>query len=209
MIATLRGKLAHQGTDLLIVEVGGVGYEVFFPLGRQGRLPGVGEEVFLHIQTVVREDSFALYGFFDAAEKRFFQLLLTVSGVGPKLAMNILAGAAPDLLSRAIAGDDIATLKKLPGVGKKTAERLCLELKDKVEFIPAAGGATASPTPVPVAGDFMEPSFQDACSALLNLGYPAPRARAALEGVRSQLGAEQAALLPLPELLRLALRSLL
>lgn len=210
MIASLQGQLAHRATDSLIVDVGGVGYEVFFPGGSHAKLPGLGEEVFLHIQTVVREDSFNLYGFLDPAEKRFFQLLMGVSGVGPRLAMNILAGASPDLLSRAIAGDDITSLKKLPGVGKKTAERLCLELKEKVDFFPtvdsrstwaarAAEGATA---------EFAEHAFQDALSALINLGYLPVRARAALAEVRRQLGEEQAATVALDELLRITLRSL-
>lgn len=211
MIATLRGQLTQKGADSLIVEVGGVGYEVFFPAGRQDRLPPRGEELFLYIQTVVREDSFCLYGFVDAAEKQFFLLLLGVSGVGPRLAMNILAAAAPDVLGRAIATDDIAGLKKLPGVGKKTAERLCLELKDKVDFFPAAK-PLARPDQAPPAeqgADFgAQPVFQDAYSALLNLGYPPVRARSALEEVRRQLEQEPAGELPLPELLRITLRSL-
>ncbi|MDZ7641982.1 MAG: Holliday junction branch migration protein RuvA [Desulfurivibrio sp.] len=211
MIATLRGQLTQKGSDSLVVEVGGVGYEVFFSAGRQDRLPARGEELFLHIQTVVREDSFCLYGFVDAGEKQFFQLLLGVSGVGPRLAMNILAAAAPDILSRAIAADDVAGLKKLPGVGKKTAERLCLELKDKVDFFPAAE-TLARPAQAPPAepgADFSaQPLFQDAYSALLNLGYPPARARGALEETRRQLGPEQAGETPLPELLRLTLRSL-
>ena len=210
MIASLRGELAHKAADSLIVEVGGVGYEVFFPGGHHGRLPGLGEAVFLYIQTVVREDSFSLYGFLDAAEKRFFLLLLGVSGVGPRLAMNILAGAAPDVLSRAIAGDDVTSLKKLPGVGKKTAERLCLELKDKVDFFPAVDSRSswAARAAEGAAAEFAEPAFQDALSALLNLGYLPARARAALAGVREQLGQEQAASVALDELLRLTLRSL-
>ncbi len=210
MIASLRGELVHKAAESLIVEVGGVGYEVFFPGGHHGRLPGLGEAVFLYIQTVVREDSFSLYGFLEAAEKRFFLLLLGVSGVGPRLAMNILAGAAPEVLSRAIAGDDVTSLKKLPGVGKKTAERLCLELKDKVDFFPAVDSRSswAARAVEGAAAEFAEPAFQDALSALLNLGYLPARARAALDGVRRQLGKEQAASVALDELLRLTLRSL-
>ena len=210
MIASLQGQLAHRGTDSLIVEVGGVGYEVFFPGGRHERLPVLGKRVFLYIQTVVREDSINLYGFLDSAEKRFFQLLLGVSGVGPRLAMNILAEATPDLLSRAIATDDIAGLKKLPGVGKKTAERLCLELKDKVDFFPAVDSRTtwASRATEGATAEFAEPAFQDALSALLNLGYLPAQARAALAEVRRQLGEEGAATVALDELLRVTLRSL-
>ncbi|ADH85904.1 Holliday junction branch migration protein RuvA [Desulfurivibrio alkaliphilus] len=214
MIASLQGKLAHKGPDSLVLQVGGVGYEVFLPASRHDRLPAVGEELFLYIQTVVREDSFNLYGFPDSREKRMFQLLLGVSGVGPRLAMNILAAAEPAALSRAIIAGDIVFLKKLPGVGKKTAERLCLELGDKMEFFPTATtdagtvvgpGAALSPSSA-AAADFNEPSFQDAYSALLNLGYPASQARAALEGLRS--AADVSLELPVEELLRQALRSL-
>lgn len=215
VIASLQGKLAHKGSDALVLMVGGVGYEVYFPASRHHRLPALGDELFLHVQTVVREDSFALYGFPDQGEKRMFQLLLGVSGVGPRLAMNILAGALPSVLSGAILRDDIVLLKKLPGVGKKTAERLCLELKDKMEFFPAADdGAMASPgaEELPGAGgEFKEAAFRDAFSALLNLGYPAPRARVVLDDLRRGVvegeGGELADL-PVEELLRLALRSL-
>lgn len=207
MIASLHGKLLLKGADSLVIGVGGVGYEVFLPEARHDQLPPLGEELFLHIQTVVREDSFNLYGFADRHEKRMFQLLLGVSGVGPRLAMNILAAAVPATLSRAIIADDIVRLKKLPGVGKKTAERLCLELGDKMEFFLAADGAGPPPSPPSAtAGEFIQPSFQDAFSALLNLGYPPPQARAALEGLRSEGGT--ALDMPVEELLRRALRSL-
>lgn len=209
MIASLQGKLVHKDLDSLVVMVGGVGYEVFLPASRHDRLPALGEELFLHIQTVVREDSLSLYGFPDGSEKRMFQTLLGVSGVGPRLAMNILAAAEPAALSRAIIGDDIAFLKKLPGVGKKTAERLCLELGDKVEFILAAdhGGGPAPAPPVSrAAAEFGEQSFRDAFSALVNLGYPVPQARAALEGLRA--GSGEVLELPVEELLRRALRSM-
>lgn len=214
MIASLQGKLAHKGADSLVLVVGGVGYEVFFPASRHDCLPAVGGELFLHIQTVVREDAFNLYGFPEAGEKRMFQILLGVSGVGPRLAMNILAGALPSAISRAILSDDILFLKKLPGVGKKTAERLCLELKDKLEFFPTAGGSAVAPGSGadPAGwGDFADEAFRDAFSALLNLGYPAARARSVLEDLRRQAGegsGPELAALPVTELLRLALRSL-
>ena len=122
MIACLRGTLFQKLPESLIVDVGGVGYEVFFPQSGQARLPGVGEEVFLHIQTVVREDAFNLFGFLESTEKEMFQLLNTVSGIGPKLAMHILAGISPLEMARAILHDDLARLTRLPGVGKKTVE---------------------------------------------------------------------------------------
>ncbi len=209
MIASLTGQLAHRAADSLIVNVGGVGYEVFFPASRHERLPELGGELFLHIQTVVREDSFSLYGFLDPAEKRIFLLLLGVSGVGPRVAMNILAGAEPAALGRAIITEDVLWLKKLPGVGKKTAERLCLELKDKLEFFPvSAGAATVVGLPAASAREFADQPSRDALSALVNLGYPPVRAREALERVRQEAGDEAYAALALAELLRLALRSL-
>lgn len=189
-----------------MVDVGGVGYEVHFPEAHHHRLPRLGEEVVLQIHTVVREDAISLYGFLDAAEKELFLLLMGVSGVGPKLARNILSAATPAEISRAIAAGDVGRLKQLPGVGKKTAERLCLELKDKVEFIPMAGVAVAPVVTAPeLFGD--QPS-RDALSALMNLGYPAPRARQALEQVRQQVGEEAYSALAIEELLRAALRGL-
>ncbi|HCC55471.1 MAG TPA: Holliday junction branch migration protein RuvA [Desulfobulbaceae bacterium] len=203
MIACLRGTLFKKLSDSLIVDVGGVGYEVFFPQSGQTRLPGIGEEVFLHIQTVVREDAFNLYGFLESAEKEMFQLLNTVSGIGPKLAVHMLAGISPADLAIAIMHDDLARLTRLPGVGKKTAERLCLELKDKVQFVPEALSASASTLVLP--GE--DQRVHDAISALLNLGYPAVRAREALAAVRLQAGAEAFAAMRLEELLRQALRN--
>jgi Holliday junction DNA helicase RuvA len=190
--------------ESLIVDVGGVGYEVFFPQSAQSRLPGVGEEIFLHIQTVVREDAFNLYGFLDSTEKEMFQLLNTVSGIGPKLAAHILAGIFPADLARAILHDDLARLTRLPGVGKKTAERLCLELKDKVHFVPEALSASSPALAVPGEDE----RVHDAISALLNLGYPVIRARDALAKVRQQAGDEAFAAMRLEELLRQTLRAL-
>lgn len=206
MIARLRGELLHRTSEAVVVDVGGVGYEVHFPEAHHHRLPRLGEEVVLQIHTVVREDAISLYGFLDAAEKELFLLLMGVSGVGPKLARNALSAATPAEISRAIAAGDVGRLKQLPGVGKKTAERLCLELKDKVDFIPLGiTPATAVVTPPEAFGD--QPS-RDALSALMNLGYPAARARQALEQVRQQLGEEAYSALALEELLRTALRGL-
>lgn len=206
MIARLRGELLHRTNEALVVDVGGVGYEVHFPEAHHYRLPRLGEEVVLQIHTVVREDAISLYGFLDATEKELFLLLMGVSGVGPKLARNVLSAATPAEISRAIAAGDVGRLKQLPGVGKKTAERLCLELKDKVGFIPVAGAPVVAITTSPEAFDD-QPS-RDALSALMNLGYPAARARQALEQVRQQMGEEAYGALALEELLRAALRGL-
>ncbi|MFZ5774464.1 MAG: Holliday junction branch migration protein RuvA [Thermodesulfobacteriota bacterium] len=204
MIASLRGVLLLKNQETLVVEVGGVGYEVFFPQAGHDRLPPAGGELMLHIQTVVREDAFLLFGFLSPEEKEMFQLLNTVSGIGPKVAMNMLSGMAPDVLSQAILHDDLARLTRLPGVGKKTAERLCLELKDKVRFVPAAmAAATHHPAAQPE-----EQRLADAISALVNLGYPVARAREAMESVRQRAGDEEFAAMRIEELLRHALRAL-
>ncbi len=147
MIATLRGILAHKQPDRVVVDVHGVGYEVLVPARTCHRLPAAGEEVFLFIQTNVREDAITLYGFGEQEEKELFLLLNTVSGVGPKLALAILSGIGAGELCRAIGGRDMARLTALSGVGKKTAQRLCMELADKVAdlAVPPAGGPGAEP----------------------------------------------------------------
>jgi Holliday junction DNA helicase RuvA len=206
MIARLRGELLHRTPEALVIDVNGVGYEVHFPEAHHHRLPRLGEEVVLQIHTVVREDAISLYGFLDVAEKELFLLLMGVSGVGPKLARNVLSAATPAEISRAIAAGDVGRLKQLPGIGKKTAERLCLELKEKVDFIPFAGVPVAAVVTSPEA--FSDQPSRDALSALMNLGYPAARARQALEQVRQQMGEEAYGALALEELLRAALRGL-
>lgn len=204
MIACLRGELFKKSAETLIVDVGGVGYEVFFPQTAHHRLPETGQQVFLHIQTIVREDAFNLYGFLDSAEKDMFRILVGVSGIGPKGALNILSGISPGDMARAISCDDVARLTRLPGVGKKTAERLCLELKDKVDFIPA-GLSSAAPVAAPQDED--DQRMADVVSALTNLGYPAARAREAFEAARQQMEAEKFAAMRIEELLRYVLRA--
>lgn len=204
MIASLRGTLTHKSPEELTVEVGGVGYEVRFSPTGLHLLPEVGEPVFLHIFTNVREDSIDLFGFRERQEKEMFIVLISVSGVGPKLAMNILSGLPPAGLASAILTGDLGRLTKLPGVGRKTAERLCVELKDKVQFIPALDSTTLAPSrPVEV-----DQVGADVVSALVNLGYAPAAARQALERVRGGMSAEAYEQSPLAELLRLALRSL-
>ncbi|HIJ78886.1 MAG: Holliday junction branch migration protein RuvA [Desulfobulbaceae bacterium] len=204
MIACLTGELFKKLPDTLIINVGGVGYEVFFPQSGHDRLPEVGDKIFLYVQTIVREDALLLYGFISAKEKEMFQVLITVSGVGPKLAHNILSGISPEEMSRAVLADDVARLTRLPGVGKKTAERLCLELKDKVDFIPA--GLELEGAKLLSTKD--NALFADALSALTNLGYPAARAQEALEIVRQQVDADGMADMRIQELLRHTLKVL-
>jgi Holliday junction DNA helicase RuvA len=170
MIAHLRGKLLVKHPTQAIVETAGVGYDVTITVPTFSDLPAAGSEVALHIHTHVREDQIALYGFLRPAEKLLFEKLLTVSGIGPKLGITILSGMAADEMAGAIRGNDVARLTRIPGIGKKTAERMVLELRDK---LPAAGTAA-----VPAVAA-MSVTEEDVLSALLNLGYQ----RAAAEKV--------------------------
>src|SRR5438309_9859267 len=170
MIAHLRGKLLAKHPNQVIVETSGVGYDVTITVPTFSDLPETGTEVALHIHTHVREDALALYGFLRASEKLLFEKLITVSGIGPKLAITILSGMPADEMVRSIRGNEIARLTRIPGIGKKTAERMVLELRDK---LPEAG----SPTP---AAPSLNPTEEDVLSALLNLGYQRPAAEKAL-----------------------------
>lgn len=204
MIASLRGTLIYSDPNRVIVEAGGVGYDVAFCASGLPRLPALGEEVFVHVFTKVREDAIELFGFTDLLAKEMFIVLLTVSGVGPKVAMNILAAASPGDLARAVLADDLHRLTALPGVGKKTAERMCLELKDKVRPFVDQGQAPSETKAVPDDADQLA---ADVVSALTNLGYPPAQAREALRRVRKALPTDQPAP-PIEEILRLTLRSL-
>src|SRR5437870_12806468 len=133
MIAHLRGRLLAKHPNQAIVETGGVGYDVTISVPTFSDLPAVGAEVTLHIHTHVREDLIALYGFLRPAEKRLFEKLITVSGIGPKLAITILSGMSAETMVGAIRSNDVAQLTRIPGIGKKIAERMVLELRDKLE----------------------------------------------------------------------------
>ena len=170
MIAHLRGKLLAKHPNQAVVETAGVGYDVTITISTFSDLPAAGSEVALHIHTHVREDQIALYGFLKPAEKKLFEKLITVSGIGPKLAITILSGMPADEMTGAIRGNDIARLTRIPGIGKKTAERMVLELRDK---LPPAGAKTpAAPT--------MTATEEDVVSALVNLGYQRPAAERAV-----------------------------
>ncbi len=171
MIAHLRGTLLVKHPNQAIVDTGGVGYDVTISVPTFSELPSAGTEVALHIHTHVREDALSLYGFLRLAEKQLFEKLLTVSGIGPKLAITILSGMPADEMVGAIRGGDVARLTRIPGIGKKTAERMVLELRDK---LPAAGAAEVS---VPQA----TPTEEDVISALVNLGYQRAAAEKALQ----------------------------
>ena len=171
MIAHLRGKLIHKEPGQAIVEAGGVGYDVAISVPTFTALPSLGAETALHIHTQVSDDQIALFGFLDRDEKRLFERLITVSGVGPKLAIKILSGLSSERTVQAIRAQDHAQLTRIPGVGRKLAERLVVELKDKLEDFAVA------PAPTAVQG----PAVEDVLSALVNLGYQRPAAEKAIE----------------------------
>jgi Holliday junction DNA helicase RuvA len=183
MIAHLKGFLQKKTTGTLIIDNSGIGYEVIAPLSTFYALPEEGEQVTLHIYTHVREDAFILFGFKTILEKKIFRLLISVSGIGPKLAVNILSGIGPDMLLEAIAVGDIAKLQSIPGVGKKTAERIALELKDKAQKV----GTDMKLPPARVTTPGERTVLDDALSALTNLGYPAKSAGRAVEKAASGL----------------------
>ncbi len=179
MIAHLRGKLIEKHPGQAVVEAAGVGYDVVVSVPTFAALPAAGAEVALHIHTHVREDALALYGFLRKEEKQLFEKLISVSGVGPKLAMTILSGlpSAGEIVS-AIRGNDLARMTKIPGVGKKTAERLVLELKDKLDAFGVAPAKMAAASPLE----------EDVLSALVNLGYQRPHAERAVAAAAANGG---------------------
>lgn len=185
MIAHLRGSLLDLKPNEVIVECNGVGYAVVVPISTYTALPGEGKEARLHIHTSVREDAIQLFGFATTGEKALFERLISVSGIGPKLAVTILSGIGSDDLVAAIRGEDTARLVRIPGVGKKTAERIVLELKDKLKD----WGSSATVAAVPKAGP-LSPVEDDVLSALLNLGCARPAAEAALVKARDAVGSE-------------------
>ena len=196
MIATLHGVLTEKNPSRLVVDVGGVGYEVSVPLSTFYALGEMGAEVDLRIHTHVRQETLSLFGFATRLEVDLFERLITISGVGPRLALAVLSGLEPPELLRAIQNSDIVRLQGIPGVGKKTAERISLELKDKLPANAADEGVTTDP-----AND-TEGIRNDVMSALLNLGYHRSLAeRAVNEVLTDKLGTFE-------EALRQALREL-
>ncbi|MBW4028301.1 MAG: Holliday junction branch migration protein RuvA [Acidobacteria bacterium] len=193
MIAHLRGRLFSKQPGQAIVEASGVGYDVIISVPTFTALPVEGAEVSLFIHTHVREDALALFGFLELAEKRLFERLITVSGVGPKLAVTILSGLSPERTVSAIRAQDHATLTRIPGVGKKLAERLVVELKDKLDDMAVA------PAQQIAAG----PAADDVLSALVNLGYQRP---AALKAIETAVERDKAAGADFDALFRAALK---
>ncbi len=197
MIALLSGKMAYKTPDHVIIDVNGVGYRVMIPFSTYYELPEEGV-VSLHIHTSVREDAIMLYGFRTRTEKTFFQLLISVSGIGPKLARDILSNIDTSHLAEALAQGSIQKLSAIPGIGKKTAERLVLELKDKVGKLETAKPALQGAGVAIQAGH-----LEDVASALMNLGYKEQMVRKAVSSLDASGGEG------VEELLRQALKNLM
>lgn len=188
MIAYVKGKLISHQLNRAVVEVNGIGYDLLIPFSSV--LPTLGKEVLLHTSLVVREDSHTLYGFLTFEEKDLFLLLLNVTGIGPKMALNIIGHLSLERLTEIISQAEVTLLSKIPGIGKKTAERLIVELKDKL---------SASPTQFQVK---LTPTLADAQSALINLGYSSTQAEKAVKKTIASHGEA----LKLPELITLSLK---
>lgn len=183
MIGRLRGILALKQPPLLLVDVNGVGYEVESPMSTFYQLPALGETVVLHTHLVVRDDAHLLFGFASESERRLFRTLIKVNGVGAKLALTILSGISADEFARCVQDNDTAALVRLPGVGKKTAERLIVEMRDRLAdwesgmTLPGAAPTAVSPTP---------DETRDALSALISLGYKPPDASRLISKVETE-----------------------
>lgn len=178
MIAYLSGKLLEKDANVVIIDVNGVGYEVSIPLSTFYELGEMGEVVSLRVQTIVREDAFQLFGFKTVREKELFLLLISVSGIGPKSAITALSGMSADEIISAIRTNNLARLNAIPGVGKKTAERIVIELRDKITKLSAIAGEEMKSEGIPMSsGDVV---MDDAISALTNLGYQRAAAEKAL-----------------------------
>jgi len=180
MIGQLRGRLADKRPNQVLVDVGGVGYIVAVPLSTYATLGELHTEVTLLIHTHVREDALSLYGFLSSREKHLFEMLLSASGVGPTLALKILSGMSAEELIPAIRGNDLGRLTKIPGVGRKTAERMVVELKDKLEAIAIAEQKPSVASPAGVEADVI--------SALINLGYDGRTAENAVSEGKREVG---------------------
>jgi Holliday junction DNA helicase RuvA len=182
MIAHLKGQLSYKSPEYTIVDVNGVGYQVFTSLSTYYALPNLGQTVLLRVHTRVREDELKLFGFLTEEEQTIFQKLITINKVGPRLALGILSGMSPADLMTTVMNNDSAKLSTIPGVGKKTAERLTMEMKDKLADMALE---MEHPTGhIPTTQGF----YDDALSALLNLGYKKPEAEKALKTIYTQNG---------------------
>ncbi|WP_415755099.1 Holliday junction branch migration protein RuvA [Pseudomonas leptonychotis] len=183
MIGRLRGTLAEKQPPHVIVDISGLGYELEVPMTTLYRLPSVGEPLTLHTHLVVREDAHLLYGFFEKRERELFRELIRLNGVGPKLALALMSGLEVDELVRCVQAQDTSVLVKIPGVGKKTAERLLVELKDRFkawEIVPGMSPLVAEPR----GGSAVSSAENDAVSALISLGYKPQEASRAVSAIK-------------------------
>jgi Holliday junction DNA helicase RuvA len=199
MIAFLRGRILDKQPNRLVVEVQGVGYDVHVPLSTFYEAGDAGAEISLRVHTHVREDALQLYGFLTLFEQQVFERLIGISGIGPKLAVAVLSGIDPRELVGAVQRGDVARLTAIPGIGKKTAERIVLELRDRLRQLDAGAGAAAA------AAAPSDRLRDDLVSALVNLGYHRPQAEKAVESTLKtggELGFEQALKRVLRELMR-------
>ncbi|MGC8908787.1 MAG: Holliday junction branch migration protein RuvA [Desulfomonilaceae bacterium] len=198
MIASLHGTILKRDMNSVIIDVGGVGYQVAISLNTLERLPTDGD-VFLHVATIVRENSLELYGFHDQDEKRIFELLISVSGIGPRTSLTILSGISPESFCDAILIGDTDRLTKIPGIGKKSAERLVVELRDKILKLGLSGGGEPQPRPEATLE-------QDVASSLVALGYKdreaARVAKKVLKDANPEITPAEAVRLALKELMK-------
>lgn len=200
MIGQIRGIILSKQPPQIVIDVHGVGYEIDAPMGTFYQLPEAGREVTLLTHLIIREDAHLLFGFYTKEERQLFRTLLRVNGVGPKLALTILSSAEPQEFVRCVLNNDTAGLVKLPGVGKKTAERLVIEMRDKLSdwYQPAAGeGAILAKSTPPVRHQ----ALQDAIAALVSLGYKQPEANRIVTKIDDGLAGSE-------ELIRQALREM-
>lgn len=199
MIGQIRGLILEKQPPQLIVDVSGVGYEIDAPMSTFYQLPAVGEKVNLYTHFIVREDAHHLYGFYTREERLLFRTLLKVNGVGPRLALTILSSVTPEEFVRFVLNNDTMSLVRLPGVGKKTAERLVIEMRDKLsdwyQSTPAEGIT-------PLAKDNRHQILQDAISALISLGYKQPEANRTVTKIDNGMASSE-------ELIKLALREMM
>jgi holliday junction DNA helicase RuvA len=184
MIGFLRGKLVVKAPPLLLLDVQGVGYEVEAPMTTFYKLPAIGEVTMLHTHLVVREDAHILFGFASETDRKLFRLLIKVNGVGPKMALTILSGLSADEFQRCIHNNDMPALVRLPGVGKKTAERLIIEMRDR---LPGGGSLAASDSSDGIVPGMMSNPKQEAVSALIALGYKPQDANKMLHNISTDV----------------------
>ena len=190
MIASIRGTLLERGDGFVVVEAGGVGYQVHVTTGTLVSLPAVGEETRLHTRHVVREDAQLLFGFAERDELKLFDLLIAVNGVGPRIAIAVLSGLSPARFAAAVHAENLGAITAVPGVGRKTAERLVVELRDKLGFLPAAAAAESRAEPRAKKPRVLEKNerYEDAVAALTTLGYSPSQATDAVRRVAEEAG---------------------